>query len=160
MLGDVACAASQQHRPGGHLRRALGDEAPGELPQRADRAGADGEPADRGVDAVGADDQLVVAGGAVAELDGDGVVPLAELLQRYAHPDRHGIAVGCQDPVQVRVVQRQALADIAPQAARSMSASRRPRWSQTGWCGMSDARSATADSRPSARSARVALAGR
>jgi hypothetical protein len=115
MLGEVACAASQQHRPRGHLRWTLGDEAPGELPQRADRAGADGEPADRGVDAAGADDQVVVAGGAVAELDGYGVVALAELLQRYAHPDRHGIAVGCQDLVQVRTVQRQAGADVAPQ---------------------------------------------
>ena len=36
--GDVA---PQQHRPRGHLRRALGDEAPGELPHRSDRAGAD-----------------------------------------------------------------------------------------------------------------------
>ena len=47
-------AASQQHRPRGHLRRALGDEAPGDLPHWPDRVGADGELANRGVDTVGA----------------------------------------------------------------------------------------------------------
>ena len=80
-------AASQQHCPRGHLRRAFGDKAPGELSQRADRA-ADGELADRGVDTVGADDQVVAPSAAVVELDGYGAVLLAEPPQRYTHPDR------------------------------------------------------------------------
>jgi len=67
------------------------------------------------VDTVGADDQVVAAGAAVVELDGYGLVLLAEPLQRYTHPDRHGIAMGCQDLVQVGAVQGEAGADIAPQ---------------------------------------------
>ena len=50
-----ADATSEQHRPGGHLRRAFGDEAPGELPDRPDHAGSDDELADLGMDPIGAD---------------------------------------------------------------------------------------------------------
>jgi hypothetical protein len=82
------------------------------------------------VDAVGAEDQVVAAGAAVVELDRHGLVLLAESLQRYAHLDRHGIAVGCQDRVQVRAVQGETGSDVAPEGGEVMSASRLPRWSQ------------------------------
>src|ERR671912_2041451 len=115
--GQEGDAASQQHRPRGHLRRALGDEAPGDLPHWPDRVGADGELANRGVDTVGADDQVVAAGAAVVELDGYGAVLLAEPLQRHTHPDRHGIAMECQDLVQVGAVQGEADAANYPLSA-------------------------------------------
>jgi hypothetical protein len=67
------------------------------------------------VDTVGTDDQVVAPSAAVVELDGYGAVLLAEPLQRYTHPDRQRIAMGCQDLVQVGAVQREARADVAPQ---------------------------------------------
>ena len=140
--GQEGDLAAEQHRPRGQLRRALGDEAPGELSHRSDRAVADGEMADRGVDAVGTDDQVVAAGRAVGELDGDGAVVLAE------PPHRRPIQVGTGSPWDARTSCRSArcTARQGPTSphrpATSMSASRRPRWSHRRWCAISDARSA------------------
>jgi hypothetical protein len=74
--------------------------------------------ADGGVDAVRADDQVIAARTTVAEFDGGGVALLADPLHRSAQPDRRGVAVRCQDLVQVRAVHSQAAAHVAPQVGQ------------------------------------------
>ena len=62
-------------------------------PTRPDPVGTEEKSPDMGVDSVRTQNQVVSAGGAVVERDGDGPVLLAEPLERNPHPDWHGIIV-------------------------------------------------------------------
>ena len=96
------------------LRSTGEDEAVRELTHRARVDGAERQPPDAGVQPVRAQDEVVVVGRAVVELD-DGVVPVDRQVDRLRTPrDRHVAGAGQQRCVQVRAGQGQAGADPAP----------------------------------------------
>ena len=75
---------------------------------------SDGELADLGMDPIGAEHEVVLAGAAIVELDSHNPVFLSERPQRYTQPDCHGITMECQDFVQVGTMQGEARAYVAP----------------------------------------------
>jgi hypothetical protein len=85
-------AVAHHDRHGVHSTRASRyDAAPDDLPSVARRWPAQGQGANARVDAVGADDQLVVASGTVAELDRDATRVLGERANREPETGGHGV---------------------------------------------------------------------
>jgi hypothetical protein len=110
--GQERRAPAEQHRPGGDLRRAGGQEAPAVLADRDRRARVAGQPPGTGMQAVGADHQVELAGAAVVEGDPDRPLDPLQGDHGAARPQRHALQ---QDLVQVGPRQRQARPDVAPQ---------------------------------------------
>ncbi len=154
-------AVAQHHRPGRDLGRARGDEAPSHLSDGSGgRVVTEGEPPHRAADSVRADHEVVLGGGAVAELDRDDSRP-ARCSPRTSAPVRIGTSRAPSSSTAWRSARWSARQGPTPShsSARSTSTSSRPRSSLTRCRVITVPRSATACSRPSARSARTGVRG-
>jgi hypothetical protein len=137
------------------------DEPPSELSNRARaRVVPEGKPAHRAVDPVRTDDEVVFIRAFVVELDGNRPVSLLKRMDANPHPDR---CLPCsleQRGVEICAMERKTRPDAVPQR-RYVDFEEQPAASVQKRCfGIATARSTTACSSPSARSARVALPGR
>ena len=111
--GEEGQAAAQPTRPIGTVGGVLGDEAPGRLPDVAGGRAAEGERADGGVDAVGADDQVVASVRAVGERRSRRLARL-ERRHRGTEPDVHVLRRVQQHVVQRRPLECDAATDACP----------------------------------------------
>jgi hypothetical protein len=105
---------TEQHRP---RRRDFGpcdDEAARILADRARRRGIEDQPPHRRVQSVRAQDEVVAANDAVAELDCGTFVVDGHRLRAMSPPDRHVTDPGEQHLMQLCPMQRQAGADTVP----------------------------------------------
>jgi hypothetical protein len=151
----------QHHRPGRELRGAGREEAPADLADGpGQRGGLEGEPADGASDAVGGDDEIVVATGSVAELDGDDAALVSDAVHGQPEADGHVARRLEQQFVQVGPMNREAWPDGPPELGDVDLEEQPAALVAEGCRGISTAREATCASRPSARRARAALPGK
>jgi hypothetical protein len=83
---------AKHDRPGGGLRRAGRQEPPAVLADRDRRPLVDGQPPDRGAQAVGPDDQVELAAVAVVEGNPDRPVEVVQRPDTSTQPHQHAVA--------------------------------------------------------------------